>query len=180
MFKITAMPKHQINAQLELIPATLDQRPILANLLELYAHDFSEFYDVDLGPDGKFGYVPLPLYWTDPARHPFLVEFDSHLAGFVLVKRGSEFTGNEIVWDVVEFFITRRYRRRGIGTHIAHEVWTRFPGPWQVRVLQSNVSAHEFWASAISTFIGHSIHPTQVEKDDERWNLFSFESRHRP
>ncbi len=50
------------SAQIELIPATLEQQPLLANLLELYIHDFSEFHDVELGPDGRFGYRNLPLY----------------------------------------------------------------------------------------------------------------------
>ena len=33
-----------------------DQAPVLANLLELYAHDLSEYFDVPLQPSGRFGY----------------------------------------------------------------------------------------------------------------------------
>ena len=51
---------------LEVILATSEQEPILANLLELYAHDFSEFYDLTLRADGRFGYDQLPLYWREP------------------------------------------------------------------------------------------------------------------
>jgi hypothetical protein len=80
----------QPSVQIEVIPATSEQRPILANLLELYAHDFSEFYDLELGADGRFGYKHLPRYWRDPDRHPFLIKVDGRLAGFVLAKRGSE------------------------------------------------------------------------------------------
>ena len=75
------------SAQIEVIPATPEQIPIIANLIELYAHDFSEFYHLELGVDGKFGFAPLPLYWSDPNRHPFLVRVDDKLAGFVLVTR---------------------------------------------------------------------------------------------
>jgi hypothetical protein len=32
-------------AQIELVPAERNHEPILANLLELYIHDFSEFHD---------------------------------------------------------------------------------------------------------------------------------------
>ena len=42
--------------RLEVIPATQEQAPVLANLLELYIHDFSEFHDVELDEDGRFGY----------------------------------------------------------------------------------------------------------------------------
>jgi len=165
------------SAHTELVPATAGQEPILANLLELYAHDFSEFHDLDLGADGRFGYRHLPSYWSNPGRHPFLVKVDGKLAGFVFVKRGSELSGVDTVWDLSEFFVVRRYRRRGIGTQIAHEVWRRFPGTWEVRVMQSNTSARLFWARAIPMFTGEVVHPVCVQKGGECWQLFSFESK---
>ena len=39
---------------IEVDPAIREHATILANLLELYAHDFSEFHNFDLGPDGRF------------------------------------------------------------------------------------------------------------------------------
>ena len=162
--------------QIEVVPATREQAPILANLFELYAHDFSEFYDLELGPDGRFTYPSLPLYWSEPGRHPFLVTVDGKLAGFVLVKTKPRASGNATVWDMVEFFVVRGYRRRGIGTQVAHALWKRFPGAWEVRVMESNLSALPFWARAISMFAGELIHPVRVEKNGERWKLFSFES----
>src|SRR5437870_8066717 len=91
----------------EIIPALEEQEPILANLLELYAHDFSEFNDLELGADGRFGYKHLPLYWLEPNRHPFLVKVNSKIAGLVLVKRGSEISANGMIWDMAEFFVVR-------------------------------------------------------------------------
>ena len=165
-------------AHIEVIRARAETEPTLANLLELYAHDFSEFKNLELGSDGRFGYSGLSLYWTEPGRHPFLVWVKGKLAGLVLVKRGSEVSGHETVWDMAEFFVLRGYRRRGIGTHIAHEVWRQFPGPWEVRVMESNVVARDFWAQAISILTGESIQPVRVEKDGTWWTLFSFESKH--
>ncbi len=107
--------------QVEVISASAEQSPILANLLELYVHDFSAFLDVELGPDGRFGYPNLDLYWSKPGRHPFLIRVDGKIAGFLLVKKGSEFSGNHSVLDMAEFFILRRYRRQGIGTEVARE-----------------------------------------------------------
>jgi len=164
-------------AHVEVIPARPEQELILANLLELYAHDFSEFHALELRSDGRFGYCGLSLYWSEPGRHPFLVWVEGKLAGLILVKRGSEISGDEMVWDVVEFFVLRGYRRRGIGTRIAHEVWRRFPGQWEVRVMESNLVARDFWAHAISTLTGQAIKPVRVEKDGRSWTLFSFESK---
>ena len=169
-------PAEQLSVDFDVIPATSDQAPILANLLELYAHDFSEFLELDLGTDGRFGYKNLPLYWSEPSRHPFLVKIGGKLGGFVLVKTGSEISGNQAVWDMAEFFVIRGCRRRGVGTRIAHEVWRRLPGTWEVRVMQSNVPAFQFWAHAISKFTDKPAEAVQVEKDGEGWQVFSFKS----
>jgi predicted acetyltransferase len=164
--------------KIEVVPAASEQAPVLANLLQLYAHDFSEFHDVEIGADGRFVYKLLPLYWSEPGRHPFLVWVDDELAGFVLVKKGSETSGNGNVWDMAEFLVLRAYRRRRVGTRIAYEVWRRFPGVWEVRVMQANVAALNFWRRAISEFTGRDIDPVRFEKDGESWMLFSFASKH--
>jgi predicted acetyltransferase len=159
------------------IAAGPEQEPILANLLELYAHDFSEFRDIEIGPDGRFGYHRLPLYWSEADRHPFLVTIDGRLAGLILVKRGSEISGDATVWDMAEFFILRGYRKRGIGTQAAHQVWKNLPGRWEVRVMESNLLASRFWVNAISKLTGETVRPTRMKSGTECWRLFSFESK---
>lgn len=161
---------------LDLIPANPDHEPILANLLHLYAHDFSEFHDLDLGPDGRFIYKDLPRYFREPNRHAFLLRKDGMWAGFVLVRRGSQISGATDVWDMAEFFVIRGCRRRRVGTEIARRIWSRFPGKWEVRVMEANRSAHHFWEQAITLFVGREITPEAVEKDGEGWRVYSFES----
>ena len=79
----TAMtkPAEKQSAHIEVIPAAPEQERTVANLLELYAHDFSEFHDLEIGADGRFSYPSLPLYWSEPGRYPFLVKMDGKLAG---------------------------------------------------------------------------------------------------
>jgi predicted acetyltransferase len=166
--------------KIEVVPATKEQAPILANLLQLYAHDFSEFHDVEIGADGRFIYKPLPLYWSEPGRHPFLIWADDKLAGFVLIKKGSEVSGNGNVWDMAEFFVLRAFRRHGVGTRIAHEVWGKFPGAWEVRVMQANFAALNFWSRTISEFTGENIDAVRFEKEGEIWVVFSFETKKVP
>lgn len=160
----------------EVIPAGPEQATILANLLELYAHDFSEFMETEINDDGRYGYPSLLLYWSEPQRHPFLIKVENKLAGFVFVQRGSQITVDESVWDVAEFFILRSYRRHRIGIKAARLVWERFRGNWEVRVMESNQAAKEFWQSAISEFRGTVARPTLVERDGKRWHVFSFQS----
>jgi hypothetical protein len=73
------MDRPPANIQLEF--AVREQSPTLANLLELYAHAFSEFQPLDIGSDGRFGYKHLPLYWSESNLYPFLIRFDGKLAG---------------------------------------------------------------------------------------------------
>lgn len=171
------MPRTPSPLDIKVIPAQAEQQHVLANLLELYAHDFSEFIDLRLGPDGRFGYDRLPLYWKELNRHPFLVLVNGGLAGFVFVQRGSQISGDENIWDMAEFFVVRGYRRLGVGMTAAQEVWKRFPGSWEVRVINRNQKATHFWARAIEEFVGKAIAPTAFEKNGEAWRLFSFESR---
>jgi predicted acetyltransferase len=170
-FKTTSSMK------VEIIPALEEQEPVLANLLELYAHDFSEFLDLELGADGRFGYKGLPLYWKESNRYPFLIMVDGYLAGFVFVRRGSEISNDEGVWDMAEFFIVRGYRRLGIGTKVVHEILKKFPGKWEVRVMDQNQKAVKFWGRAISEFLGKDIDSVPLDKDGESWHVFSFESK---
>jgi predicted acetyltransferase len=162
--------------RVEIIPASEEQRQILANLLQLYAYDFSEFCDIEFEADGRFVYKDLPLYWREPHRHAFLVRTDNKLAGFALVKLGSEISGDPNVWDLVEFFVIRGLRRRGIGTKTAHEVWKKFPGRWEVRVLESNQTARQFWEWTIKRFVGKAVRPSRFEKEGDRWFAYAFES----
>jgi predicted acetyltransferase len=161
--------------EVEVLPATPEQQPILANLLELYAHDFSAFHQLALGQDGRFGYKELPLYWCDNDRHPLLIRVGGSLAGLAFVRRGSRTSGNSNVWDMAEFFVIRGYRRRGVGIYVAHQIWRRFPGPWEIRVMESNRPALRFWEQAVNSFAGGRFISSRFEENGEPWRLFSFD-----
>ena len=161
---------------LEVFPATKEEMPIVANLFELYAHDFSEFHPVEPGPDGRFVYPDLPLYWSEPGRYPFLIKLDGKLAGLPLIRKLTPVTQHDATWDVAEFFVLRAYRRHGIGREAAYGLWRQFPGLWQVRVMRANRTAHQFWQHAIAEFAGEAMSSSRTEKAGETWDIFSFSS----
>jgi predicted acetyltransferase len=162
--------------KLEVRPALAEEKSILGNLLELYVHDFSEFVDVSLGVDGRFGYQHLDSYWEDPDRYPFLILSDGKLAGFALVRKGSAISNESDVWDMAEFFIVRGLRRLGLGTRASREIWTSFPGKWEVRVIDLNQKALKFWARAIHEFLGESVAPVAFEQGGLDRHVFCFDS----
>jgi len=152
---------------------------LLSNLLELYIHDMSEvFPHVQLGPDGRFGYSRLPLYWSEPDRHlAFLIRCDGRVGGFILVTRGSPAVPDPDVLDVAEFFVLRQYRRGRTGREAAFMLWHRFPATWVVRVLEKNAGAVAFWRDTIATFTGGTFSQTRLTREPNDWRVFSFESR---
>src|SRR3990172_5018318 len=119
-------------ADIDVRPADVTERPVLRHLMELYLYDFSQFDGADVGPSGLYEYPYLDHYWVEPDRSPFLVRVDGRLAGFVLVARYNYLTGMKDAWVMAEFFILRKYRHQGIGEYVAWYIFDLFPGPWQV------------------------------------------------
>ncbi len=162
---------------IELAEATLAEKPVLANLFQLYVYDFTEYTDADIEPDGRFSAPYLDSFWSEPGRVPFLARVDGALAGFALVMRGSHLTGGPDVTDMDEFFVMRRYRRSGVGSEVARRIFERFPGRWEVREMRNNTPAQAFWRTVISRYTGGRF--KERAWDDERWHglVQSFDSR---
>ncbi len=115
------------------------QRPVLENLFELYAHDFSEVVPLALNERGRFD-VALRARWFEDGGHTYLVYADDELAGFAIAERGSRIDDNPDVFDVAELFVVRGLRRHGVGLAAARALLLQWSGAWEIRV-RSNHSA---------------------------------------
>jgi len=161
-------------------PATRDEMPVLANLLELYIHDLSETFPVVPDATGRFGYERLPLYWQEPGRRfPFLIRFDGELAGFVLATRGSPATDDPEDLDVAEFFVMRRHRRAGVGRDAAFALWDELPGRWIVRVSEGNLRARPFWERVVDEYTRGDFQRWIRPGTPHPWIVYALRSRAR-
>jgi predicted acetyltransferase len=156
--------------RVRLEPIAKEQEPVLQNLVELYAHDFSEHVPLDLKPTGRFDVSIGDQWWTD-GHFPFFIRCDEKLCGFALVREGSKFTGTMNVMDVAEFFVVRGARRRKVGASAAHQLFAAFPGGWEIRVRPSNAAALGFWSRAIEDWVGHPVVSARVSFEGVDWNL---------
>jgi predicted acetyltransferase len=160
--------------------ATPDVAPLLANLLELYIHDLSEIFPIDPGPDGRFGYEKLALYWSEPGtRHAFLIKHGARVIGFALATRGSPATDDPMDLDVAEFFVLRRHRRSGAGRDAAFALWNRLPGHWVVRVSEANRAGLPFWSEIVRLYTGGAFTEGARPGDPHGWRVFTFDSARR-
>ena len=131
------------------------ERPLLAGLMQFYIYDFSE-----LQPEGAAGfvfdgegrypdYLQLPNYWMEVDRTPLVIRAGDEVAGFALLNRHSH-VGGSPDHNMAEFFVARKYRRRGVAREAVREILARFRGRWEVAILERNTGARAFWPQAIA------------------------------
>jgi len=152
---------------ISLDPAETTERAALENLMQLYIYDWSELRPLDVADDGRFHDHALDAFFEDEWRHPLLLRVDGRLAGFALVSERSRLTGTAGVFDMAEFFVMRRYRRKGVGLAAAWAAFDRFKGPWEVRQQDENVVATAFWRRAIDRYTHGSYR--EVRWNDTAW-----------
>jgi predicted acetyltransferase len=150
----------------------VERASTLKNLLELYAHDFSEYVPLQLGPNGRFDLLLADEWWQADDHYPFFVHADGKLSGFALVRRGSRVTGDANVMDIAEFFVVRGARRQGIGVEVMRELCRVFPGPWEARVRAGNAAAFAFWSRALAESAGQAPEVADFSKAGVAWQVF--------
>ena len=149
---------------------------IVVNLFEHYLHDMAEWFQFDVGSDGRYAY-DMSSHWqnNDPV---YLARVDGALAGFVLISSAQQWTDDPASLDVREFFIIRRHRRSGVGQALARKIWDEHRGHWLVRVLESNLPAVPFWRTTIGAYTQGHYSERQIVGSDARHRLFfSFDNR---
>lgn len=132
--------------------ASPSEKPLIEQMMQLYRYDMSEFDRSDLDHFGRFSYDYLDSYWTDDSRMPLIIGISGQLAGFVLVNQHS-YTGDDR-YSIAEFFIMRKYRRKGIGRSFARSVFDQFGHLWEVRQTKENTAAQSFWRKVIDEYTG--------------------------
>ena len=148
----------------EMQRVALDEKPVLANLLQLYLHDHSEFDGYSIGEDGLYFYRYFDHYWIEEGRHAFLIRVDGEIAGFAMIRDATN-TGD--THSIAEFLVLRKFRRRGVGTEVVKRVFDSFPGRWKVQQQPFNLSAQAFWRRVISDYTGGDYTESTVFYDGE-------------
>ncbi len=146
--------------------------PLLQNLAQHYCHDMSEWFDVDVCDDGRYCYDTASV-WAN-GYDVYLARVDGAIAGFAIVGSAREWLGETGARDIHEFFVLRKFRRRGVGRSFARFVWAEHPGGWLVRVLEANEPALEFWRNEISVFAVGSFEESRQSKNGRWWRFLRF------
>ncbi len=118
-------------------------------MIQLYRYDSSEFDGHILNRHGLCLYKYFDHQWTDEYRRPFLVRADGEIAGFALVSLDipqtyMKWSKAEKTNSISDFFIMRKFRRKGVGKKVAFSIFDKFPGTWEVRQTSGNLPAYQF------------------------------------
>ena len=161
-------------AHIEVLAATPEEQPVLANFWS-YTSTISASYS-GWRLVTTAGSV-IRSFRSIGARSAISVAGASgrEAGRLCAVKKGEAVAGSEVVWDVGGVFVLRAYRRRGVGTHVAHEVWTLS------RAMGSLSNGGESFCAAVLGGSGCQVSrrgfsPVRVQKDGEWRQVFSFES----
>jgi predicted acetyltransferase len=159
-------------AEVTLEPAGPERRETLANLFQLYIHDFTDQWGGtergELQEDGRFEPYPyLDSYWEEDARGAFLIRADGRLAGFLLINDVSH-SGQPLDHGMAEFFVVRKHRRGGVGRAAALAAIGARPGQWELAVARRNTGALAFWRGVAAELAAGEV--VELDQADDHWN----------
>ncbi|WP_269532932.1 GNAT family N-acetyltransferase [Chitinimonas sp. BJYL2] len=147
-------------------PYNGNDRPLLRGMELLYSHDFSEITTLSFKESGYFlTEAQFDEYFINVFA-TLIIRVDGKPAGFAIIDNKSQLDGASDVHDVLQFFILRGMRKRGIGKLAARAVFDRYPGKWEVRQIDENAAAQVFWRRAISEYTGGNFAERRWEDED--------------
>jgi len=153
--------------KIEIVKGQINDKPIFRNLMQFYKYDASGYTLEDPNSFGQFDYNYLDHYWTDSGinqegRVAYLVKVEGLLAGFALINNFNlTYKNSERTRSVAEFFIMRKWRRKGIGKCVAMLIFNTFNGTWEVKQEKENTGAHRFWENVINEY----THGNYIKED---------------
>ncbi|ODT47324.1 GNAT family N-acetyltransferase [Devosia sp. 63-57] len=150
-------------------PATIDEKPVIANLIQLYLHDMTEFMPFPVGADGRYEYGFLDRFW----QHPYFIMLGEEIAGFALVIEECPLTGRSPCNFMAEFFVLKAYRRQGAGKAALDLALAAHIGDWHIAVPHANKAAQTFWRQAL---VSRRPKSRDIHFDDDDWRLYAFET----
>jgi predicted acetyltransferase len=152
--------------QVELMLAQGEAVATVKHFFLAYFYDMAQ-YDPNIGinqfglpvwlPNGLPG-ATTPLecveanWWIRDKCLLYLVVVEGNPAGFVIILADKNQLIPEVDYELMDFYITPKYRRSGVGKIAARLAFDLFQGNWQVFQLELNTPARTFWQGVINEY----------------------------
>ncbi len=122
----------------------------LAQLFQLYCYDNTAWSGEDVLADGRYDVCDAGLaeYVHADGHTAVWIEVDGALAGFFLTEPG--LAGTVPVQEFSDFFILKKYRRRGLALEVVRRVLLGSDTTWLVAMFHDDLHANAFWRQAFA------------------------------
>jgi len=110
------------------------------------------FSATSLGEIGQSESDQLARWFGDPTVNPLLILRGNDPVGFAMVARGAPPGRPPVDYRMVEFFVGRTHRRRGIGRLAVELILNRFSGRWEITEYLRNPVAVSFWRRVVASY----------------------------
>ncbi|MGH6997065.1 MAG: GNAT family N-acetyltransferase [Phenylobacterium sp.] len=151
----------------------------LQNLIQLYTHDFSEFWAGsargELSADGRYTDYQLDPFFGRPNWSAWLLTAGAAPAGFALIKDAAH-CGRPARRSMAEFFVVRKHRGQGAGRAAAQALIAAEPGSWEIAVARANTGALAFWRKVAAACAAGPVEELDIASPDWNGPVLRFEA----
>jgi predicted acetyltransferase len=130
----------------------IEDKNKLAEMLQLYLHEFSLFDQRQQDENGIYPYKYFDLYWQESDRLPLFIIDDKEIVGFALLILDDPESEQKDIKTISEFFVLEKFRKKGIGKNAAFKIFDMFHGKWAIRQLEGNTNAKSFWKRVVDEY----------------------------
>lgn len=96
--------------------------------------------------------------------------------GLVLVNSYTRLAENKGARAIGEFFVSKEHRKKDVGKEAAMQVFSKFPGRWEVAVAKENAPGLKFWENVISAYTKGNFEKVTLDNDIWRGPIYCLSS----
>jgi predicted acetyltransferase len=149
---------------------------VFNHLLQLYEYEFSDITKLEVNRQGLYSNNELNKNLAEKSCQPLLLRFKKTWAGLAVVNLKSQITGDSRVRDIAEFFVLKLYRHHHLGQKMAFQLFSLFPGKWEVRQLPDALDARTLWLKVIDRFSHQQFTDELLETPQWKGYIQTFKS----
>ena len=140
---------------------------LLKNLLQLYLHDVSLYFPINLNSKTcKYEYDDLTKYIDNSNNFAYFFMNKDEIVGFTLIN-------NDVHTMIVqEMFILNNYKNKGFGEEAITKVFDEFKGKWIIKSLPCSSKSENFWKKTIERYTNNKYDIEYIGKYNRA--VFSF------
>lgn len=134
-------------------------KKLLENLMQLYLHDISLYFPVDINSNTcKYVYDDLDKYFDSSDNNAYLFMDGDNVIGFTLINKED----NNMV--VQEMFILNNYKNKKLGELSISKIFDKYKGNWVIRSLPCSPKSESFWNKTIGNYTNNKYSVEHIGK----------------